>query len=100
MKTVYETERLLLKVVDKSYSEMVLDYYLRNKSFLEPWEPVRNEEFYTKKYHEEQLDKELTEIKNNNSFTLWVFKKELKLYLMSMGCTELKLILCQKTKCL
>lgn len=76
MKIVYETERLLLKVVDKSYAEMVVDYYLRNKSFLEAWEPVRNEEFYTKQYHEEQLDKELTEIKNNNSFRLWVFKKE------------------------
>lgn len=76
MKTVYETERLLLKVADKSYAAMVLDYYLRNKSFLEAWEPVRNEEFYTKQYHEEQLDKELIEIKNNNSFRLWVFKKE------------------------
>jgi len=43
VKPVYETERLLLKVVDKSYAEMVLDYYLRNKSFLEAWEPVRNE---------------------------------------------------------
>lgn len=76
MQKVYETERLLLKVSDKSYAEMVLDYYLRNKSFLEQWEPVRNEAFYTKQYHEEQLDKESTDINNNNSLRLWIFKKQ------------------------
>ncbi|WP_017210199.1 GNAT family N-acetyltransferase [Clostridium beijerinckii] len=76
MKKVYETERLLLKVLDKSYAEMVVDYYLRNKPFLEEWEPLRGEEFYTKSYQEEQLDKALTDIKNNNSLILWIFKKE------------------------
>lgn len=76
MKKVYETERFFLKVLDKSYAEMVVDYYLRNKSFLEEWEPTRNEEFYTKQYQEEQLDKELTDIKNNNSLILWIFNKQ------------------------
>ena len=55
MQKVYETERLVLKVLDKSYAQLVLDYYLRNKSFLEPWEPLRSKEFYTKQYQEEQL---------------------------------------------
>ncbi|OOM71022.1 GNAT family N-acetyltransferase [Clostridium sp. BL-8] len=76
MQKVYETERLLLKVLDKSYAEMVVDYYLRNKSFLEEWEPARSEEFYTKQYQEEQLDKALTDIKNNNSLILWIFEKQ------------------------
>lgn len=71
VQTIYETERLLLKVLDKSYAEMVVDYYLRNKSFLEEWEPVRSEEFYTKQYQEEQLDS-----KNSNSLILWIFKKQ------------------------
>ena len=76
MKKVYETERLLLKVLDKSYAEKLVDYYLRNKSFLEEWEPIRSEEFYTKQYQEEQLDKALTDIKNNNSLVLWIFDKQ------------------------
>ncbi|MFT8352799.1 GNAT family N-acetyltransferase [Clostridium saccharoperbutylacetonicum] len=76
MQKVYETERLLLKVLDKSYAEMVADYCLRNESFLEEWEPLRSEEFYTKQYQEEQLDKALTDIKNNNSLILWIFKKQ------------------------
>ena len=76
MQKVYETERLVLKVLDKSYAELVIDYYLRNKYFLEEWESVKGEEFYTKQYQEEQLDKELSNIENNNSFRLWIFKKQ------------------------
>lgn len=76
MQKVYETERLVLKVIDKSYAELVMDYYLNNKCFLEQWEPVKKKEFYTKQYQEEQLDKELSSIENNNALRLWIFKKE------------------------
>lgn len=76
MQKIYETERLLLEVLDKSYAEKVVDYYLRNESFLEEWEPVRSEEFYTKQYQEEQLDKALTDIINDNSLILWILKKQ------------------------
>lgn len=76
MKKKYETERLILKILDKSYAQLVLDYYLRNKSFLEEWEPVKSKEFYTKQYQEEQLDNEFSNIDNKRSFKLWVFKKE------------------------
>lgn len=41
MQKIYETERLILKVLDKTYASLVLDYYSRNKLFLEPWEPLR-----------------------------------------------------------
>jgi len=76
MEKVYETERLVLKVIDKSYAELGIDYYLNNKCFLEQWEPVKRKEFYTKQYQEEQLDKELSSIENNNALRLWIFKKE------------------------
>lgn len=76
MQKVYETERLVLKLLDQSYAGLVVDYYLRNKPFLDEWEPLQNEEFYTKTYHEEQLNKELSNIENKSSFRLWVFKKE------------------------
>ncbi len=76
MQKVYETERLLLKILDKSHAQLVSDYYLRNKSFLEEWESVKSEGFYTKQYQEEQLDYELSDIVNKRSFRLWVFKKE------------------------
>lgn len=75
MQRVYETERLILKVLDRSYAELVLDYYLRNRLFLQEWEPLKDDMFYTKQYQKEQLDKELSSIENNNSFRLWIFKK-------------------------
>lgn len=33
MQKVYETKRLLLKVLDKSYAELVLDYSIQEISF-------------------------------------------------------------------
>lgn len=76
MQKVYETERLLLKVIDGTYAELVLDYFLRNKAFLEEWEPVKSEESYTKEYHEKQLDKELINMESKGSLRVWIFKKE------------------------
>ena len=76
MLKVYETERLVLKVLDKSYAELVLNYYLNNKLFLEEWEAVKGEDFYAKQYQEEQLENELSHIENNRSFRLWIFKKK------------------------
>jgi len=76
MQKEYVTERLILKVLDKSYAKLVVDYYLRNKSFLEVWEPVRSKEFYTREYQEKQLDNELVDIESKRSFRLWIFKKE------------------------
>ncbi|MBL4931920.1 GNAT family N-acetyltransferase [Clostridium paridis] len=75
MKKYYETERLILKVIDKSNAENVIDYYLRNKDFLEEWEPIKNNQFYEKEYQETAIDKELEEIKKGSSFRLWIFKK-------------------------
>jgi len=76
MRTVYETERLLLKVLDKTYASLVLDYFLRNKAFLEKWEILRDSEFYTKEYQERQLDNDLNEIEKGSLMKLWIFKKE------------------------
>jgi ribosomal-protein-alanine N-acetyltransferase len=76
MQRVYETERLLLKIVDKSNAQMVTDYYLRNKSFLAEWEPVREPEFYTTQFREQELDKEFNNIVNGTTLKLWIVKKE------------------------
>ncbi|MDD4569911.1 MAG: GNAT family N-acetyltransferase [Tepidanaerobacteraceae bacterium] len=75
MQGVYETERLVLKVLHKTYAELVLDYYLRNRDFLKEWEPTKSEDFYTMQHQEEQLDKELVNIANGNLFRLWILKK-------------------------
>ena len=76
MEKPYETDRLILKVLDESYADIVCDYFSRNRNFLEEWEVIRDDEFYTKKYHERQLEKDLDRIKSGSMFKLWIFRKE------------------------
>ena len=72
----YETPRLLLKTLEPSHAEAVLDYYLRNKEFLEEWEPVRDAHFYTIETQKKQLEEDIKQIKDKNMLKLWIFKKD------------------------
>lgn len=76
MKDRYETERLILKIADKSCAGMVLDYYLRNRDFLKEWEPTRCEDFFTLRCQEEQLSNDLSDIQNKRQLRLWIFNKQ------------------------
>lgn len=76
MQEIYETERLLLKILDMSRAEQVLDYYIRNKEFLEEWEAVKSERFYTKACQEILLEKDLEDFNNKTSLRLWIYKKD------------------------
>lgn len=75
MQRVYETERLLLKILDKNDAGIVADYCVRNRDFLEEWEPLRDVTFYTKVFHEENLDKEFKSIMDGTALKVWIFKK-------------------------
>ena len=72
---MYQTDRLLLKVINSEYSLEVLDYYKRNTQFLKPWEVERKKLFYTRKFQEIQLNKDLLDRKNGKLLRLWIFKK-------------------------
>ena len=72
---LYETERLLLKVIDKEYRLEVIDYYKRNIEFLKPWEEERKDMFYTEWFQKIQLNKDLSDIKKGKLLRLWIFKK-------------------------
>lgn len=76
MKTIYETERLVLKILDSSDSKLVLDYYIRNKKFLLEWEVEKEESFYTEKHLSDRLEKDLEDIKRGSCVRLWILKKE------------------------
>ncbi len=76
MHTVYETDRLLLKVLDPFQAGLTLDYYSRNRAFLEEWEPVREEAFYTLQKQRELLAQEQADFESGRLFRAWIFKKE------------------------
>lgn len=73
MQNTYETEHLFLRTSDVSFLDSILDYHLRNKEFLQIWEPVRSEEYYSKEFQEKEL---IADSCNQNAFRLWIFKKE------------------------
>ena len=75
MEKIYYTERLELRIIDKTYAPVILDYYSRNIEFLEEWEAVKSEEFYTIEYQENQLERESKLMEEGNSLRLWLFKK-------------------------
>lgn len=76
MKLIYETERLILKVLDEKDSEKVLDYTLRNKEFFKEFEPEREKEFYTNEFQAEQLKNDFNYIESCGMLRLWIFKKD------------------------
>lgn len=76
MQNIYETERLVLKGLDKTYADMTLDYFIRNKDFFEEWDPQKGDDFYTKEYQEELLDREAANSESGSVLNLWIFKKD------------------------
>ena len=76
MKQLIETDRLILKVIDAGYAEKVLDYYIRNKDFLEPWEPLRTDLFYSMFYHLKNLQRDYELINELQLLRFWIFKKD------------------------
>lgn len=75
MKRAYETERLVLKVLDIDYAGQVLSYFIRNKKFLEEWEFAHPAIFYTLETQKQQLTKDLIDFQEKRSVRFWIFKK-------------------------
>lgn len=76
MAKAYETDNLVLRVIDGSRAGQALDYYMRNRDFLEEWEAAKGEDFYTVEYHKNQLDRDHDAIENGAALRLWIYKKD------------------------
>ncbi|MCT4618342.1 MAG: GNAT family N-acetyltransferase [Marinisporobacter sp.] len=75
MQKSYETERLYLNVLDKSYVKSVLNYWVKNKIFLENWIPTKDSSFYNIETQKKNLERDLIKINNLECLILWIFKK-------------------------
>jgi len=73
--TIYETDRLYLKILKPNYCRQVLDYYKRNHNFLKEWEPKRPRDFYTLAYQKRQLRDEYQLFKRRKLIRFWSFLK-------------------------
>lgn len=75
MKFLLGTKDLLLKSSDVNLTESLLEYYLRNKAFLEEFEPKRDPSFFTYEGQYNQLEKEIVDADQKVSFHFYIFKK-------------------------
>lgn len=76
MKKEYSTQRLTLKTLNPNSAHTVLDFYDRNRGWLEPWEPTREPYFYTLPTQKRNLSLDLKAMKELSLLRLWLFKHD------------------------
>jgi len=72
----YQTRRLILRTLDPDEGFLSLNYYEANKEFLAPFEPTRDESFYTLSRHEKLVRIEQDEMDKLTMLRLWIFLKD------------------------
>lgn len=71
-----KNQYMQLVSADLSLAEQVVDYYKRNRDFLEAFEPVRNEEFFSLEHQREVLKKEILEYEEKTAFRFYIIPVE------------------------
>ena len=72
----YGTKRLLLRILGPEHALAVLDFYVRNRDFLAPTDPLRPKEFYTAEMQAAALAVEREERLEGRSLPLWICLRE------------------------
>lgn len=75
MKFTYETDRLILKILEPTEAEAVLRFYLNNKELFEKSEPRRQPNFYTVQHQQAILTAEYNMAIRGTLLRFWVFLK-------------------------
>ncbi len=70
-----DTPRLRLRVPDEALLSAICDYLLRNRLFLEPWNPRVRAEFYQEMFQLEKVQQEREQIIHKRLFKFWIFQK-------------------------
>lgn len=89
MDRIIETERLMLKTLYENGAEAVIEYFFRNREFLEEWEPKRDAGFYTRERQAAELSFEQREMDAGRMLKLWIFKKDDGKLIGSLGFSNI-----------
>jgi len=68
----YDADRLILRLSCGELAESVVSYLLRNRDFLEPFEPARPEVFYTVEFQREELEKSAEASERGSEYRYWL----------------------------
>lgn len=75
MKFLYETDRLILKVLDGSNADDILRFYTANRELFEQCEAARPDNFYTEAYQRRVLNHEFQMCIRQTGVRFWIYKK-------------------------
>lgn len=75
MKFTYETDRLILKVLDGNHASDVLRFYLANRELFERSEAARPDNFYTEAFQRRILNHEFNMCVRQSGIRFWVYQK-------------------------
>lgn len=70
------TERLTLRMADAGDIPAILRYFNDNRAFLEPWEPRKNERFYTDEFWNEQVRRNQEQYQAGTALRLFIFTRD------------------------
>jgi len=85
-----ETADLLLRPADTAFADELLHYYLRNRALLEPVEPARSADFYTREQQEAQLRRDIAAAEAKTGFRFYLFSKDnAKIILGSVALSQI-----------
>lgn len=73
---VYTTDRLILRRLRLSESHLLLAYIQHNRKFLEEWEPIRDESYYTIESIKETIENENRGFEDRSGLSLYIFNKD------------------------
>ena len=71
-----ETPNTHIQLLPIEQSDLLCEYYQRNKEHLQTWEPHQNDEFYTNAFWQKQVESNLQMFNNKESVRLVAFNKE------------------------
>ena len=71
-----ETDRLIMRVEDIPKAPDVLDFYIRNKDHLAPYEPDKIHGFYTVRYHQTAMQMEMKKTLEGSEVRYYLYEKD------------------------
>lgn len=76
MPELLETERLLLRSADPRFARALTDYYVRNRAFFAPIDPLRGASFFTVPEQRSILRAEVREQRAERAARFYLFRRE------------------------
>lgn len=72
----YILEHLRLKTITENEIDLLEDYFLRNRNFLQEWEPIREDSYYERNQILKRIEEEKEELSNQRGISLYIYPKE------------------------